>query len=203
VKTPWYKGIDKRTKQEHNASMSHRFSDIFPLKQGRTHEVYGPCAYAFAGITIGLSRSPAFWFVEDWMPDMVHPVGLIPYCDPHLVLIGRCPTAMDVLAAVEEALRSGVVSFVVAEVTKPLTLKAGRRLQLAADAGKATGLMIIPNGMGSNATHTRWEVQPKFSDAHDALMQWSVVKNKSGTLASWDICWNEETHRLCVVSKAA
>ena len=26
---------------------------------------------------------------------------------------------------------------------------------------------------------------------------------KSGTLASWDICWNEETHRLCVVSKAA
>jgi protein ImuA len=130
-------------------------------------------------------------------------MGLIPYCDPHHILIGKCPTPTDVLAATEEALRSGVVPYVIAEISKPLTLKAGRRLQLAADQGRATGIMIIPQGMGSNAAQTRWDARPKFSAPNDALMQWSLVKNKSGTVASWDVRWNEETHHISVVPKAA
>ncbi|MGB1731887.1 MAG: hypothetical protein ACPHFQ_07360, partial [Paracoccaceae bacterium] len=118
-------------------------------------------------------------------------------------LIGKCPTPTDVLAATEEALRSGVVPYVIAEISKPLTLKAGRRLQLAAGQGRATGIMIIPQGMGSNAAQTRWDARPKFSTPNDALMQWSLVKNKSGTVASWDVRWNEETHHISVVPKAA
>lgn len=180
-----------------------RFSDIFPLKRGRAHEVTGPSAPVFAGISVGLSRMPAFWFVEDWMHETLNPMGLIPYCDPHHILIGKCPTPTDVLAATEEALRSGVVPYVIAEISKPLTLKAGRRLQLAAGQGRATGIMIIPQGMGSNAAQTRWDARPKFSTPNDTLMQWSLVKNKSGTVASWDVRWNEETHHISVVPKAA
>ena len=63
--------------------------------------------------------------------------------------------------------------------------------------------MIIPQGMGSNAAQTRWDARPKFSTPNDALMQWSLVKNKSGTVASWDVRWNEETHHISVVPKAA
>ena len=102
-----------------------RFSDIFPLKRGRAHEVTGPSAPVFAGISVGLSRMPAFWFVEDWMHETLNPMGLIPYCDPHHILIGKCPTPTDVLAATEEALRSGVVPYVIAEISKPLTLRQG------------------------------------------------------------------------------
>ena len=55
--------------------------------------------------------------------------------------------------------------------------------------------------MGSNAAQTRWDARPKFSTPNDALMQWSLVKNKSGTVASWDVRWNEETHHISVVSR--
>ena len=103
------------------------------------------------------------WFVERWVREGINPMGLQRYCDPHRVLIGKCNDAADVLAATEEALRSGVVSLVIAELTQPLSLTAGRRLQLAAEAGAATGLMIVRDGMGSNATQTRWQVSPVFS----------------------------------------
>jgi protein ImuA len=63
--------------------------------------------------------------------------------------------------------------------------------------------MIIPQGMGSNAAQTRWDVRPKFSEQTDTLMQWSLLKNKSGTVASWDILWNDETHHISVVPQAA
>ena len=91
-----------------------RFSDIFPLKRGRAHEVTGPSAPVFAGISVGLSRMPAFWFVEDWMHETLNPMGLIPYCDPHRILIGKCPTPTDVLAATGRGFSARSVSPIVA-----------------------------------------------------------------------------------------
>ena len=123
--------------------MSIRFSNVFPLKSSRYHEVTGASAYSFASICCGNTAGTTIWFVEDWMPEAVNPLGLQIHCDPHQVLVGKCSNSTDVLAATEEALRSGVISLVIAELTKPLSLTAGRRLQLAAEVGGSTGLMIV------------------------------------------------------------
>ncbi len=137
------------------------------------------------------------------MSEGVNPHGLQMHCDPHQVLIGKCNSPTDVLAATEEALRSGVVSMVIAELTKPLSLTAGRRLQLAAEAGGSTGLMIVGDDMGSNATQTRWHVAPVFSPDDSTRMRWSLNKNKSGTKGCWDIRWDETARRISVVPKVA
>ncbi|MFG6081420.1 ImuA family protein [Paracoccus litorisediminis] len=112
----------------------------------------------------------------------------------------------DTLAVAEEALKDGAIVLVVMEITRPLNLREGRRLQLAAKAGNATGLCLIPEGMGSNAAETRWRCSPVFDpeDGGDStLMRWEIIKNKKGTLGAWHVRWNAATHRLDVVSPVA
>ena len=181
--------------------MAMLFSDVFPLTVSRYHEVAGAGSFCFAGIACGLVHGSAMWFVEGWQGEVINPVGLLPYCNPHNLLIGKCSNAADLLAATEEALRSGAVSIVVSEITQPLTLTAGRRLQLAAEAGGTTGLMIVPDGMGSNAAQTRWQAAPLYDEQDSTLMRWTITKNKSGTLSAWNMRWNDETHRITVVSE--
>lgn len=176
-----------------------RFSDVFPLKSSRYHEVTGAGAYSFASVCCGYTTGKAIWLVEGWTHEVVNPHGLQTHCDPHQVLVGKCSNSSDVLAAAEEALRSGVVTLVIAELTKPLSLTAGRRLQLAAEVGGSTGLMIVSDGMGSNATQTRWHVSPVYSSNDSTQMRWSLIKNKSGTNAGWEVRWNEATRRIFVV----
>jgi protein ImuA len=178
-----------------------RFSDVFPLKSSRYHEVTGAGAYSFASVCCGYTAGKAIWFVEGWMHEVVNPLGLQTHCDPHQVLIGKCSNPTDVLAASEEALRSGVVSLVIAELTKPLSLTAGRRLQLAAEAGGSSGLMIVRDGMGSNATQTRWHVSPVYSSNDSTQMRWSLIKNKYGTCMDWEVRWDEAARRIFVVSQ--
>ena len=176
-----------------------QFSDVFPLKPSRCHEVTGTGTYSFASVCCGNTVGTAIWFVEGWVTEGVNPLGLQTHCDPHQVLVGKCSTPADVLAATEEALRSGVVPLVIAELTKPLSLIAGRRLQLAAEAGGSTGLMIVNDGMGSNATQTRWHVSPTYSSNDSTRMRWSLIKNKSGTLTDWEVRWDEAARRIFVV----
>lgn len=189
--------------------MSTRFSDNFPPSRGRTHEVTGAGAYAFAAIMAGAlnAQGPVVWLAQSWTAEQINPIGLLPYCDPHKLLMVRAPSAVDMLAASEEALRSGAVPLVVAEITEPLTLTAGRRLQLAAKEGRATGLMIVPGGMGSNAAQTRWQADPRLAAASlgatrgdSTCWRWSLIKNKSGTLAGWDLYWNDKANRLSVAA---
>ena len=90
---------------------------------------------------------------------------------------------------------------VVTQLTKPVDLTAGRRLQLAAEAGKTLGVFLIPEGMGSNATETRWRCLPYFDAQDSTLHRWQLIKNKSGTLGGWVVRWDEQARRIIVVSK--
>ena len=116
--------------------------------------------------------------------------------------MARTKGQTDALAVAEEALKDGAVALVVVEVTRPLDLREGRRLQLAARAGGTTGLCLIPDGMGSNAAETRWHAAPVFDPRKEdsTLMRWEIIKNKSGTLGAWNVRWDQQTHRLHVVS---
>ena len=179
--------------------MSIHLPSFFPLRTGRVHEVCGPASTGFAAIAAAGGAS--LWIREAWLPEALNPLGLAPFLDPAQVLLARPKDQTDALAVAEEALKDGALPFVVLEITRPLDLREGRRLQLAARAGQTTGLCIIPEGMGSNAAETRWRAAPIYDPEQEdsTLMRWEITKNKSGTIGAWNVCWNTQTHRLHVV----
>lgn len=182
--------------------MPRHYLPSFPLRVARVHEICGPAAFAFTAITTALTRCTFLWVHEAWRADRLHPAGFIPFLTPSDLLLVCTRNQTDSLAVAEEALRDGTLPFVVIEITRPLNLREGRRLQLAAKSGSTTGLCIIPEGMGSNAAETRWRATPIFDPEKDdsTLMRWEIIKNKSGTPGAWNVRWNPETHRLHVVS---
>nr|WP_309501636.1 hypothetical protein [uncultured Roseovarius sp.] len=182
--------------------MTARLTDQFPPRRGRTHEVQGPGAIGFALALAGRLGGVVLWVMQGWQGRQLNPVGAAEYLDPQRLLIARTRDEAETLAVAEEALRAGAVTLVVMELTQPLGLTPGRRLQLAAETGRSTGLCLMPEGMGSNAAETRWYTAPVFDAADSTLMRWEITKNKSGTLAAWDVRWDAETHRVIVVSEA-
>lgn len=185
------------------------FESHFPLMNARTHEAHGPSALAFAFILAGhlcrQNEQNVLWVREAWRREQINPVGFAPYFDPKKLLIAQAPSHIDVLATAEEALRSKTVPLVIMEISQPIGLTAGRRLQLAALEGNATGLCLLPEGMGSNATHTRWHCSPVFTassqETDSTLQRWEIIRNKSGTLKSWIVKWDAQTRRINVVSE--
>ena len=177
-------------------------STLFPLRAGRVHEAYGPAATAFCAVSSTLPRGTCLWIRESWAGGGLNPLGLAPLLDPARMLSARTDHQADSLAVAEEALRDGALSCVLLEITRPLNLREGRRLQLAARAGGSTGLCLIPEGMGSNASETRWHVSPLFDPRQEdsTLMRWEIKKNKSGTIGAWDVRWSQETRCMHVVS---
>lgn len=181
----------------------------FPLRTDRTHEVCGPSAPSFAVALGGYLAGTVLWICESWQRDHINPTGFAPHMDPQNLLFTKVKDQADGLAVAEEALRSGTVRLVVIELHQPFSFTAGRRLQLAAQTGAATGLCIIPEGQGNNAAGTRWCCSPVFDpapipDPQDSTLQrWEIIKNKSGTFATWDVTWDAQTRRIIVVSKTA
>lgn len=176
-----------------------------PLLPARAHEATGPSAVAFAAIRCAEAGGAALWVRPGWRRELVFPDGLAALLPPERLLIAEAPREPDLLAVAEEALRDGATPFVVVEIERALSLREGRRLQLAARAGGATGLCLIPEGAGSNAAETRWRCTPVFDPAPGAdstLMRWEIIKNRSGTLRAWHVRWNGKAHRLDVVSPA-
>ncbi|WP_305984676.1 ImuA family protein [Roseibium sp. MMSF_3544] len=188
--------------------MSLPFATAYPLKRARAHEVCGDGGLAFAAITAGQAPGAVVWISERWRP-VVNPEGLAPYCDPGKLLVTRTDSQLNALASAETALRSGAVGLVVAEITGPIGLTEGRRLQLAAETGGTTALLMIPNGGGSNAAETRWHCTgtspqnaPRQNDHDSTHWQWSLIKNKIGTLSEWVVRWDAAARRVIVVSEA-
>jgi protein ImuA len=172
----------------------------FTLRQSRVHEVCGAAATSFA-VALCARHMPGrfLWVAETWQGEVLNPVGLAPLIDPEMLLIARTRDQTDSLAVAEEALSDGALSVVVVNITQPLDLRAGRRLQLAAEKGQTIGLCLIPEGMGSNAAETRWRCMPVFDPVDSTRQRWELIKNKSGTLGAWDVRWDATTRRFDVV----
>lgn len=166
------------------------------------HEVFGQGALFFAAAFAGGTSGPFFWVRERWRSEQLNPEGLADMFGPASLLLARADSQIDVLAVAEECLRDGAVKCVILELSKPLDLTAGRRLQLAAKAGKSTAIAIISEGMGSNASETRWECTPLFDPEDSTLQRWELKKNKSGTLGAWNVRWSASSRRIHVVSEA-
>lgn len=176
--------------------------DPFALRPRRVHEAEGRGRRAFALFQAMRHRGPLVWIAPSHIHELPMLRGLPRGVGERLHLF-RPVGETDLLWCIEEALRAAPVSLVIAEPEKPLSLTAGRRLQLAAEAGRTTGLMLIRADAGSNATETRWNCEPMASMAADStLHQWSLIKNKQGTLGSWVLNWYGTSAAVHMVSSA-
>lgn len=175
--------------------------DPLHLARGRVHEAGGPGRRSFALMQAARTGGLVIWIQPAHVPEHLMPWNL-PQRLVHRIITLRPASEPDLLWSVEECLRSTAPALVIAEPQKPLSLTAGRRLQLAAETGRTTGLMLIQKDGGSNATQTRWHCAPAADDRHadSTLQSWALSKNKSGTLGSWRVSWDDKAHSIRVVS---
>ncbi|MCB9993028.1 MAG: hypothetical protein H6873_05150 [Hyphomicrobiaceae bacterium] len=184
--------------------MRQDFAGFFPLRNRRAHEVTGPGAVAFALALAAGMEGPVMWIVHQRQAERLHPGGVGRFIDPSRLIVSRGTSDLDLLWIAEEALRSGAVPLVVAQLGGDVDLTAGRRLQLAAEAGRALGLFILPEGLGSNAAETRWHCAPVMAPPEhldSTLFEWVCIKNKSGTNGSWTTRWNDAAHHIDCLSE--
>lgn len=176
--------------------------DPLALARTRVHEAEGPGRRAFALMQAARHAGALIWIIPGHAPHLPMLRGLPEGVGERLHLL-RPVNETNLLWATEESLRSEGVGLVIAEPERPLSLLAGRRLQLAAEAGRTTGLMLIQEGRGSNAAETRWQCAPVAATSRDSTPQrWRLIKNKSGTLGSWTVLWNGKTAHVHSVSAA-
>lgn len=185
------------------SSMAPSSPSLPRLAPARVHEAGGPAAPAFALTMAAQTTGAVIWIRPAHAPERLMPWALRRFLSPGRLLMVEARGEADLLWAAEEALRSGAAGFVVAAPEKPLSLTAGRRLQLAAEAGRTTGLLLIREDGGSNAAETRWHCTPLPGEAPDSTRAlWSRNKNKKGTLGAYTVHWHGTAHSLPLVAPA-
>lgn len=178
------------------------FVHLPELRRGRVHEVSGPSGTAFAFLmarrgSILLCGAP--WRVSGYLPEAV-----ARFCDPDAILHVHSPLDADTLWAAETALRSGCMATVILIMERSPGLTAFRRLQLAAQAGRSLGLLIVSQPAHSTAAETRWHCSPVLSDQWEEFrINASLFKNRKGKLGSWVLDVSGETDTLHLVATPA
>jgi protein ImuA len=139
--------------------------------------------------------------------------------DPARLLFVAVRKDEEVLAAVEDALRTAGVAAVAGEV-ETLDLTAGRRLQLACEKTGATGLILrrrhaLRAGRGAterveaSAAATRWRIGPSPSQPEQARFsglgppRWRVelARSRGGRTGGWILEAGDGPHALRVVAE--
>jgi protein ImuA len=182
------------------------------LPRAGLHEVLAAepgAAAGFAAVILGRITAspggPVLWIGPDpdaWPPGLAR-FGLSP---AELVMV-RAPRPADGLWAMEEALRCPAVGGALLTLSE-LDLTAARRLQLAAEAGGALGLLLRPDTeeAGPSAALTRWRVDALPGNGGAPGLQghslgdprWSLdlLRCRGGTPRSWTATWHTTTDRL-------
>ena len=151
------------------------------LARARAHEVTGPARTVFALIVAGQLGGPVLWLQPHWVPERPMGDGVRGFLDPGWLVFGRARTAAEILWAAEEALRTGLVPLVVAELPAVPGLTAVRRLHLAAETGAVRGaaplaLLLTPGAGGAPGIETRWHVAPAPGWARDGAARWRLTR---------------------------
>ena len=139
------------------------------LMRGRVHEVCGRARRTLAVLAMAqMEGGPVLWIAPAWVPERPMPAGLQAFADPGRLIFGAARRPEDILWAMEEGLRAGVVPLVIAEVLALPTLTQMRRLQLATEAGAQAmrraapplGLLLTPGDGGAAGAESRWRMTP-------------------------------------------
>ncbi|MCZ0960615.1 ImuA family protein [Paracoccus benzoatiresistens] len=173
----------------------------FPLRPARMHEAEGAGRRIFALYQAMHHPGPLFWILRAHERGLPFLWGLPPGIADRLYLV-LAAAETDLLWAAEETLRSPAVGLVVAEPQEHLSLTAGRRLQLAAESGHTTAIMLIRQGAGSNAAETRWHCRPLLSPRGQVLHEWHLLRDKRGAPKAWVLDWDGRGRHVAVLSEA-
>lgn len=195
------------------------------LPRGCIHEASGPGADSFVAVLANRPGGAVLWCVNREARTTLYPPGLAGLgIDPARFVIVRCPDRTRMLWAVEEGLRSGAPDAVVAEIDGHVDLTAGRRLQLAAEAGNAIGFLLPRSWetrqVTSGVVHTRWRVEAVAHSITDQTIKdqapdntWEIRSGKvrwhatlercrGGGTGTWRIEWNAKTYCFSLVTGA-
>jgi protein ImuA len=172
------------------------------LAPGALHELGGGqaqdgAATHFAALLAGRAasagRRPVLWIAGEG--DLYAPGLAACGLPPERLLLAHARRRADALWAMEEAARSGALAAVVGEV-EGADLTAGRRLQLAAEAGGTlTILLVRRSGAGlatPSAATTRWRVAaapgglaPGAPGVGEARWRLELLRCRGGRPGSW------------------
>lgn len=123
---------------------------------------------------------------------------------PDRLLFVAARRAPDVLWAMEEGLRARRFAVVIGEAGAP-DLTATRRLQLAAEAGGSTALLLVtPRAGRLSAAVTRWQVNPRPAERPEvASWQLALMRCRGGGRGTWHVEWSHEALHLRVLAALA
>ncbi len=158
------------------------------LRTGRAHELCGAARRRLAVMAAAQMRGPVLWVRPGWMAERVNPDGMLSLMDPARLIQATPARTDDVLWCTEEALRSGAVPLVVAELPTSPGMTAVRRLHLAAEqCGAAVlGLLLTPGRGGAAGVESRWSLTPAHGTAGPA---WRLerLRARMAPPATWEL----------------
>ena len=180
------------------------------LARGALHEVLAAdpgAAAAFCALILARATGSVVWIsaTPDAWPPGLSTFGL----DPADLVMVRAERPTDGLWAFEEALRSPAVTGAVLSLQgAPPDMVAGRRLQLAAEAGGGVGLLLLQDTERTQPSpaRTRWRVGAAAAEDRERPC-WDVtlLRCNGGRPGAWPVMWERDTATLtsCRPSPAA
>jgi protein ImuA len=195
---------------------------------GVVHEVTGSAAGGFVAMLAGRFRGAVLWCVMASSRTALYGPGLAAFgLDTRRLVIARCASRQDMLWAMEEGLRDPALAVVVAEPDRSVALTASRRLQLAAETGGVTGLVLRrgaeQGALSPSAVFSRWQAdsvaalgQPdapaegtrwrlellRCRGAHTGANSGGNMRANADWTKRWIVDWCNATRDLSLVSGA-
>jgi len=119
--------------------------------------------------------------------------------DPDRLAVTAARNGAEALRVVDEALRSGAVVAVLADlwVEPHLDLSATRRFNLASERTGAVALLVTRNLEGTSAALTRWSVAARPSLGPGRRLErpsfhLQLLRNRMGPTGEWTVEWDSD-----------
>ncbi|SDF98956.1 protein ImuA [Limimonas halophila] len=178
--------------------------EVVPARTGWDDGPAAGFALALAGRALARADGPVLWVARTLD---LYPPGIAGYgVPPARLLCARAPDDAGVLWTLEEALRCPALAAAVGEVGH-LGRTSVRRLQLAAEAGGVTGLLlqrrrIPPTRAEPSAAVTRWRVGalPRISLTSGPRWRVELARVRGGLPTEFEVIWDDATGRFALAA---